>query len=292
MLAHTVFFRTTFHISLITQMSKVSGDELEAMMRAEADCAQCPDPCGADVLSYPASLASKITIDEPLYGTVSSHKWHILVSSGQSFTKWPSHLEKVEDSFIAHISTVLDDLKPRLPAKCRLSAIPRGPANGADPEEEVDIFIFPERVVYRGVRREQVKDLFTQHMLTPSSDDASTDPASPDTSLPTPEPITATWVLICGHKLRDNRCGIVAPILQQQFEEVVSCRDLKDVEVDIVSHIGGHKFAGNIVIMTTNSLGTVWYGRVKPEHVDNIVSSTIIKGEVLKPLLRGKTNDW
>ncbi|KAH6914840.1 Sucrase/ferredoxin-like-domain-containing protein [Coprinopsis sp. MPI-PUGE-AT-0042] len=56
-----------------------------------------------------------------------------------------------------------------------------------------------------------------------------------------------------------------------------------------VSHVGGHKYAGNCIIYTPSGAG-VWYGRVTPHDVDSIVENTIIKGLVLPPLLRGGLN--
>lgn len=50
-----------------------------------------------------------------------------------------------------------------------------------------------------------------------------------------------------------------------------------------VSHIGGHKFAGNVIVYP----GGIWYGRVQPCHVPAIIDETCVKGEVLQPLLRG-----
>ena len=80
-------------------------------------------------------------------------------------------------------------------------------------------------------------------------------------------------ILICGHMSRDTRCGILGPILQIEFRKFIAqdiqrCRDragnvvtsiyevgnhpmkhsLKHAIVGLISHIGGHAFAGNMVI--------------------------------------------
>ena len=52
------------------------------------------------------------------------------------------------------------------------------------------------------------------------------------------------------------------------------------------SHIGGHKFAGNVIIYFPTGNG-VWYGRVSTHEVQAVVESTIIGGKVLPKLLRG-----
>jgi len=63
-----------------------------------------------------------------------------------------------------------------------------------------------------------------------------------------------------------------------------------------VSHIGGHKFAGNVIVYIPPILGNeghplagqgVWYGRVEPKHVEGIVSETVEGGRVIKELFRG-----
>ncbi|PIL28376.1 hypothetical protein GSI_09527 [Ganoderma sinense ZZ0214-1] len=55
------------------------------------------------------------------------------------------------------------------------------------------------------------------------------------------------------------------------------------------SHVGQHKFAGNVIVnMPTGA--AVWYGRVTPHEVDAIVKETVIRGKVLPALLRGGLN--
>ncbi|GAA5843695.1 hypothetical protein JCM11251_003466 [Rhodosporidiobolus azoricus] len=53
-----------------------------------------------------------------------------------------------------------------------------------------------------------------------------------------------------------------------------------------VSHLGGHKFAGNVIIYFPNG-SVVWYGRASPADVKLIVDRTIVHGQVIPELLRG-----
>jgi hypothetical protein len=131
-------------------------------------------------------------------------------------------------------------------------------------------------------------------------------------------------VLICGHGGRDMRCGVLGPVLQKEFErhlpragievatgpvvdESVSAPPLtgtvseppRTARVGLISHIGGHKFAGNIIIYIPPSFKNnggnphslaghgVWYGRVEPKNVEGLVEETIIKGNVVKDHFRG-----
>ncbi|KAK4550720.1 hypothetical protein LTR36_000299 [Oleoguttula mirabilis] len=123
-------------------------------------------------------------------------------------------------------------------------------------------------------------------------------------------------VLICGHGGRDERCGKLGPILRDEFEDKLQRQNVAllhdapvaeaevvntEVEgyvptarVGLVSHIGGHKWAGNVIVYIPPSFSTnplagkgIWYGRVGPEHVEGIVGKTILDGKVIKELFRG-----
>ncbi|KAF8803860.1 hypothetical protein BYT27DRAFT_7195197 [Phlegmacium glaucopus] len=80
----------------------------------------------------------------------------------------------------------------------------------------------------------------------------------------------------------------------EESEENISsqlkeCAEVKRALILKVSHIGGHKYAGNCIIYTPSGSG-IWYGRVTPHDVDSIVVNTILNGLVLPPLLRGGLN--
>lgn len=102
-------------------------------------------------------------------------------------------------------------------------------------------------------------------------------------------------IMICSHRKRDKRCGVTAAILQKEFKRILRAKDIfgdceGDVEIWLISHIGGHKFAGNVIVHKREGMA-VWYGRVDPCHCEAIVESTIERGEVLKELYRGSMVD-
>ncbi|KAF2183953.1 hypothetical protein K469DRAFT_689695 [Zopfia rhizophila CBS 207.26] len=117
-------------------------------------------------------------------------------------------------------------------------------------------------------------------------------------------------VLVCGHGGRDKRCGVMGPLLQSEFirqlrrkgifvpdEEDTKSSENKDkvkARVGLISHIGGHKYAGNVILYIPHSRSGsalsgmgIWYGRVGPENVEGIVEETIIGGRVIRELFRG-----
>lgn len=135
-------------------------------------------------------------------------------------------------------------------------------------------------------------------------------------------------VLICGHGGRDARCGVLGPVLRAEFERALAQEDVvvdnepvainldavsageeiqpgsegsraKKARVAVISHIGGHKFAGNVIIYVPptwrNRDGSeselagkgIWYGRVEPKHVEGIVKETVLGGRVIGDMFRG-----
>ena len=128
-------------------------------------------------------------------------------------------------------------------------------------------------------------------------------------------------IYICGHMSRDSRCGILGPILREEFSKQIMLRSqripgsplapreamkprpqnlLKDITVSLCSHIGGHAFAGNVIIYfpRTFALGNsdevsplagkgIWYGRVQPSHVEGILEETVQGGKIIQDLCRG-----
>ena len=143
------------------------------------------------------------------------------------------------------------------------------------------------------------------------------------------ESIPDVLVLICGHGGRDARCGILGPVLQTAFERELARVGFRveqgPVEIDdegdgeaepkketpektparvgLISHIGGHKFAGNVIVYLPPSLRTpdglaahplagygVWYGRVEPQHVEGLVQETVLQGRVVEEHFRGAIN--
>ncbi|KAJ5921522.1 hypothetical protein N7466_009848 [Penicillium verhagenii] len=119
-------------------------------------------------------------------------------------------------------------------------------------------------------------------------------------------------VLICGHGGRDMRCGVMAPVLEDEFKRVLQAQgftstgsdgttidDPKHAHVGLISHVGGHKYAGNVIVYIPPNMTIkgsdphplagkgIWYGRVEPKHVQGIVNETILGGKVVADHFRG-----
>ncbi|GAA6044255.1 hypothetical protein JCM8097_002095 [Rhodosporidiobolus ruineniae] len=186
------------------------------------------------------------------------------------------------------------------------------------------VIVLPDFKVVENVAptKEDANEL-VQRYLVPEAGRAGTAEAGTLKSWPLPYHAV---VLLCSHKKRDKRCHISAPLLISQFHhhlekhgfhvdergddladgpsieewaDTVEERELRlketlqgvkkdDGRVGLfkVSHLGGHKFAGNVIIFFPSG-SCVWYGRATPKDVGIIVDRTILGGKVIPELLRG-----
>lgn len=74
----------------------------------------------------------------------------------------------------------------------------------------------------------------------------------------TPETLKGWYVFVCCHWSRDLRCGVCGPVVVSRFKEEIETHGLQGkVSVSPCSHIGGHKYAGNVIIFGSNINGKV-----------------------------------
>lgn len=215
--------------------------------------------------------------------------------------------------------------------------------------ESTAVLLLPSFIILENVTSSNVPDLITNYVNsgpTATSPLSSTALPPPSASTSAPEPAPASiptavptlkarpcphqyLILLCSQKTRDARCGQSAPLLRREFERHLRplglYRDLHDerpggVGIYFISHVGGHKFAANVMIYRKESSPTVsakkpvtngaeeangnsggeqerkpsediqgqaaqciWLARVRPEDCENIVRYTILQGKVVKP---------
>ncbi|GMH15009.1 hypothetical protein Nepgr_016850 [Nepenthes gracilis] len=216
-----------------------------------------------------------------LAGTVDPFDRHVFLCY-KNYESWPSHLEKSEIDLLPKLLfSALKSRKDDMKVKTRLTVC--GGCKSCDGNEcsDGDIFIFPELIKYRGLKDSNV-DAFVDEVLVKGQPWASG----------VQEELTGAFVFVCAHASRDKRCGICGPVLIERFEEEIQSRGLENqVFVSACSHIGGHKYAGNVIIFGTNSDGKVtgdWYGYVTPNDVPDLLDVHIGKGGIIERIWRGQ----
>ena len=75
-------------------------------------------------------------------------------------------------------------------------------------------------------------------------------------SVTIPERLHGAYVFICAHGARDRRCGTCGPPLIETFNHEIRERSLENaIFVRSCSHVGGHKYAGNVIIYSSDASG-------------------------------------
>ncbi|EDO16301.1 hypothetical protein Kpol_1053p39 [Vanderwaltozyma polyspora DSM 70294] len=238
-------------------------------------------------------IFSKLQIDysTPLYNSSKIPKIHFVVPTSQSDWQHDACLEK-ENSVQATISLWCNenlenftDIGEGESFNCNVTSLPK---NILDIEVMRDtknnVLILPHFLWINDLKSENVKA--TLDDLVPSLLEKKIDR---DTLLKEKPYLSGAreraFVFICSHKTRDKRCGVTAPVIKRAFDKELQAhglyRDNSDfradgVNVSFTNHVGGHKFAANVLIYIKNSNTLVWLGRVTPKHVPLIVDSLLL----------------
>ncbi|KAG9448575.1 hypothetical protein H6P81_008540 [Aristolochia fimbriata] len=214
---------------------------------------------------------------EVLAGTVQMYERHVFLCY-KNPQVWPAHVQNAEfDRLPRLLSAAVLARKGDMKRKTRLTI-----CEGHDGSETSngDILIFPDMVTYRRLTHFDV-DTFVEEVLVK---DNEWHPG-------TPELLDGWYVFVCCHGSRDKRCGVCGPALVTKFKDEIDAHGLQgQVSVSPCSHIGGHKYAGNVIIFGPRN-GKVqghWYGYVAPDDVWLLLEQHIGKGEIVDQLWRGQ----
>lgn len=204
---------------------------------------------------------------EDLRGTVKGYERHVLVCCGEE--PWPERVEEA-DGLLGQIARESKEHRTTERWPFKVTAV-RTPPSG----ERYDLLVFPDRVAYRGVDDETWPTIRDGHLRGGEPADVPGVPV---------DDVSGFHVLVCVHRERDDRCGDCGPLVVEAFEAAASERDLDGgLTVHRSSHVGGHRFAGNVLVYP----GGAWYGYVRPDDVGTILDRHV-KGEVWEPHLRGR----
>ncbi|KAJ8118948.1 hypothetical protein OPT61_g162 [Boeremia exigua] len=289
-------------ISAVRSFSSTSL-RLQSPVQSVPYTESCPSPTCAC-----ASAPPDLDIDRktPLLNTMAPYTEQVLLCTGKE--DWTSNLEDDEGAtadFVKGLKGVIgkggEAFDPFTNVLITASSLP-----ASETPNSTTAYLFPSfrRIDAIQHTRESFSNFATAYLkapkLHPMHDGLSaaqkavlTRDTSKAALVPAPKPITKPTILICGHGGRDQRCGVLGPILQQSFRKEL---ERKGIEADVaqISHIGGHKYAGNVIIYLPPSLegnalkgSGIWYGRVGPGQVEGVIEETVVQGRVVGELLRG-----
>jgi (2Fe-2S) ferredoxin len=208
---------------------------------------------------------------EPLGHTVKFYQRHVFICTGT--TEWPSHIEQ-DGGTTQVLSEAIAGKARTMPLVVKLSACD-APSRGA--AGTTDLLVFPDMVRYLGLAEADMPVLVEEHLMREGAVAA----------LPH-ELLTGHHVFICSHRSRDVRCGICGPALTELWHAEVERRGLTgEVHVQQTSHVGGHQYAGNVLIYPEGD----WYGYVTPAAVPVLIEEHLLGGKIVRDLWRGRMGE-
>ncbi|XP_060191580.1 altered inheritance of mitochondria protein 32-like [Lycium barbarum] len=220
--------------------------------------------------------------ESKLAGTATSYDRHLFLCY-KSHDTWPPRVEASDTDLLPKLlSNALKARKDDIKIKTLLTV-----CEVRDDMEvsDGDILIFPEMIKYRDLKESDV-DAFVDDVLVNGN------PWSSGLQ----ESLSGSYVFVCAHNNRDRRCGVCGPILIEEFSKAIESKGLKDkVHVTACSHIGGHKYAGNVIIFSSGKDGEIvghWYGYVTPNDVPVLLDEHIGEGKVIERLWRGQMGQY
>ncbi|XP_050223966.1 altered inheritance of mitochondria protein 32 [Mercurialis annua] len=213
-----------------------------------------------------------------LSGTVNQYDRHVFLCFNKADAWLPRVEESQTDPLPKLLSSAVKARKDDITVKTLVTVCEGGEGTLF---ENGDVLIFPDKIKYKCLKESDVAG-FVDDVLVNGKPWA----------LGAQEVLTGSHVFVCAHASRDKRCGVCGPILITKLKEGIESRGLEgQVFVSACSHIGGHKYAGNLIIYSPESVGKImghWYGYVTPDDVPEILDQHISKGEVIERLWRGK----
>ncbi|HUP20483.1 MAG TPA: sucrase/ferredoxin-like family protein [Gemmatimonadota bacterium] len=200
----------------------------------------------------------------PLAGTVPPYHRHFFACTGRR--GWPARLEE-DEGLLGRMARDVRDRRDAAGDPARLNATDE-PSGGPG----LDLLVFPDALRYRGVDPAGWAAIERDHVAG----------GAPSGAVPS-EPLPGRWVFVCVHEERDPRCGECGPPVLEALARELESAGLDDVRVRATSHVGGHKYAGNVIVYPEG----VWYGYVRPSDAPRLVREHLAGGAVLEDLYRG-----
>mmetsp|Transcript_22244 Transcript_22244/g.34855 ORF Transcript_22244/g.34855 Transcript_22244/m.34855 type:complete len:251 (+) Transcript_22244:149-901(+) len=219
--------------------------------------------CGGEVADIEESIgfARAEMLSKPLAGTISEYVGHVFVCVKKPASEWASDVFS-EGGCTAQLAKAVKGASAGYPGDVKVTVVEAEPS-----EAEGDVIFCPGPM-----SSDQTPVLFRGAALSDAGIKALTELVIPrsDYSMLNHEKLSTVQIFVCSHSQRDKRCGHCGPQLVEKLRSELG----DSAQVRPCSHVGGHIYAGNVLVMTST---LDWYGYVRPLDVTAISSK--LKGQ-------------
>jgi hypothetical protein len=213
-------------------------DALRARFLGEPSCDACP---------------IKVTPARP--GTVNPHNAHVLIrlekpvdlTNGVSGSVWwPSFIDELPT-----VAAITDAVATDCDFKVKITVFEYTNGVGLQSPGTCDIVIFPACTRCIDVPLEQAADVVVALLRDKKVSSGIKH-----------EALQGINFIVCCHNARDTRCGTLGPPLAAKLKELTAATStIRQANVLMSSHIGGHLYAGNVCVYgTQHAANGNWFG--------------------------------
>ncbi|KAG5354545.1 Altered inheritance of mitochondria protein 32 [Yarrowia sp. B02] len=272
-------------------------------------CDKCPGPDIETPYTRVFPPEHEDAIDYKKSMPAAFHLRHLLISTGDR--KWPKAIEKDQGSLAFEIAEKRHEFPLRskmakggiLVSNTTLPSVEgheegngeksgSGSAESAKSSESVSngstessdssittssAYLFPDNLVIKNIPHNQTEE-FLETLLEENDEIRAIKLKEKFGAVDNSSDL---W-LVCGHSERDVRCGDIGPLILAEMDEIKP----EGTQTGLISHIGGHAFAGNVLLFSGKTGQSAWFGRVRPEHIQGLVKEWK-DGRIVKELYRG-----
>ena len=212
-----------------------------------------------------------------MIGRVTFHDKHIFVLTKMKANEWDKDFDKQGFAMVLK-KGLSKNLKG---VRCKVSYAEAVDGEDAGDDSNYNILVLPDMIKYVGVNESNV-DQVAQDLKSGTGSSSFKK-----------EKIDASQIFICAHAKKDMRCGVCGPRLYQAFAEQLPQSSIADKKIDIrrCTHVGGHKYAGNLIIYQEHRNRKVfgdWYGYVEEKDVARLIDEHLANNQIVKDLWRGR----
>lgn len=255
----------------------------------------CPETCDDCTSKFPKSLSFEES--DKLWQSTKPYGLHLNVSTGR--TDWP-HDATGTSGTLSHAVASWASKHGDTPIgtiKVTCSSFASDEMFTDEDyitEQTGDVLVLPYFLWIKGLKVSEVDKVLTKLVsILSSTDHDKLQVSDIQAQIPQIIPdVNKAYILLCSHRTRDKRCGITAPIMKREMEmylrELDLYRDMCDtspggVNVGFINHIGGHKYAANVIIYLKLSGRNIWLALCKPNNVRPIIDECILHGGKVWP---------
>lgn len=195
----------------------------------------------------PNVIGSKIEFSDDMRIVPPVSKRHMVVCVGPEGAEWTkSKVESLKGGFVLEMESAKNEWlksrsssssnrknnEPRLDMLVTVCDKPTSKPSGTD------ILLFPDFRRYTSVDPSRLKESSFMNVLQKLWEEPTASELPDVSNCEAVDDLDAV-VLVCTHTMRDKRCGVLGPLIVQEFERVLKEKGLNKVGVYGTSHFGG-----------------------------------------------------